>query len=134
MRRFWISLYYPVIMRVLCQAIVVPPKGFWQEFDIPGTVRRELFFESPDSRKWLRDMFADMRMLAHETGLMNPAARLVWRACQIDGRPSRYRSEPPRRHHTGVAAHSSGGVVKDQTEGIALAGANDRHPVADRGD
>jgi P-aminobenzoate N-oxygenase AurF len=96
--QFWISLYYPLIMRVLCQAIVVPPKEFWEEFDIPRDVKKELFFGSPDSRKWLRDMFADMRMLAYDTGLMNPLARLVWRICQINGKPSRYRGEPQRQH------------------------------------
>jgi hypothetical protein len=43
-------------------------------------------------------MFGDVRMLCHDTGLMNPFARLVWRMCKIDGRPSRYRSEPARAH------------------------------------
>ena len=61
-------------MRVLCQAIVKPPKAFWREFDIPREVKKELFFRSPESRKWLRDMFADVRMLAYDTGLMNPVA------------------------------------------------------------
>ena len=42
----------------------------------------------------LRDMFGDVRMLCHDTGLINPIAKLVWRVCKIDGRPSRYRSEP----------------------------------------
>jgi hypothetical protein len=37
-------------------------------------------------------------MLCHDTGLMNPAAKLVWRMCKIDGAPSRFRSEPQRRH------------------------------------
>ena len=98
MQRFWISLFYPFTMRVLCQAITVPPKPFWEEFDIPRQVKKELFFRSPDSRKWLRDMFADVRMLAYDTGLMNPAARLMWRICKINGKPSRYRSEPQRQH------------------------------------
>jgi hypothetical protein len=97
-QRFWISLFYPVTMRVLCQAITVPPKAFWDEFDIPREVKKELFFRSPESRKWLRDMFADVRMLAYDTGLMNPAARLMWRLCKINGKPSRFRSEPQRRH------------------------------------
>lgn len=142
--RFLISLYYPLIMRVLCQAIVVPPGAFWREFGIPGEVRRELFFRSPDSRKWLRDMFADMRMLAHDTGLMNPVSRLLWRVCQIDGKPSRYRSEPQRRQpprrdaaatfHPRALTHCSGGIVKDQAESVALTGADQRHPVTDRGD
>jgi hypothetical protein len=46
----------------------------------------------------LRDMFGDVRMLCNDTGLINPIAKLVWRICKIDGRPSRYRSEPQRQH------------------------------------
>jgi hypothetical protein len=45
-----------------------------------------------------------MRMLAYDTGLMNPVARLVWRICQIDGKPSRYSGEPQRRHFAAVAS------------------------------
>jgi len=96
--RFWLSLYVPVVMRVLCQAIVVPPRSFVKEFDMPRSVRKELFFGAPDSREALRDMFGDIRMLCHDVKLMNPVARLMWRVCGIDGRPSRYRSEPPRPH------------------------------------
>jgi hypothetical protein len=77
-RRFWLSLNVPIIMRVLCQAIVVPPRSFWKEFDIPRSVRKELFFRSPESRQFLRDMFADVRMLCYDTGLMNPFAKIVW--------------------------------------------------------
>ena len=68
------------------------------KFDIPREVKKELFFGSPESRKWLRDMFGDVRMLAYDTGLMNPVARLMWRMCKIYGKPSRYRSEPQRQH------------------------------------
>ena len=97
-QRFWLSLYVPLVMRLLCKAITVPPKSFWREFDIPRSVKKELFFSSPESRQWLRDMFGDVRMLCHETGLMNPIAKIVWRICKIDGRPSRFRSEPARQH------------------------------------
>ena len=102
-KRFWLSLHVPIIMRVLCSAIVVPPRAFWKEFDIPRSVRKELFFRSPESRQWLRDMFGDVRMLCHETGLMNPVAKTMWRICKIDGRPSRYRSEPQRQHVVAAA-------------------------------
>jgi hypothetical protein len=37
-------------------------------------------------------------MLCNDTGLINPIAKLVWRMCKIDGRPSRFRSEPQRQH------------------------------------
>ena len=98
MKRFVVSIYFPLTMWRLCRAILVPPKEFWEKFDIPREVKKELFFGSAESRKWLRDMFADVRMLAYDTGLMNPIAKLVWRMCKIYGKPSRYRSEPQRQH------------------------------------
>ncbi|WP_319446523.1 MULTISPECIES: diiron oxygenase [unclassified Mycobacterium] len=102
-KRFWLSLYVPVVMRVLCSAIIVPPRAFWKEFDIPRSVRKDIFFGSPEARLMLRDMFGDVRMLAHDTGLMNPLAKLMWRICRINGAPSRYRSEPARQHLVSVA-------------------------------
>ncbi|MDT5021989.1 MAG: hypothetical protein QOI33_2513, partial [Mycobacterium sp.] len=78
-------------------------RAFWKEFDIPRSVRKEIFFKSPESRLMLRDMFGDVRMLAHDTGLMNPVAKLIWRMCRINGRPSRFRSEPARQHLVSVA-------------------------------
>ncbi|MGV0635371.1 diiron oxygenase [Mycolicibacillus trivialis] len=97
-KRFWLSLYVPVTMRILCSAIIVPPRAFWKEFDIPRSVRKEIFFGAPESRQMLRDMFGDVRMLCHDTGLMNPLAKLMWRICKINGKPSRFRAEPQRAH------------------------------------
>jgi hypothetical protein len=94
--RFVLSLYVPIAMRVMCQAIVVPTRSFFTEFDIPRSVRKELFFKAPDSRQALRDMYGDVRMLCDDVGLMNPLALLVWRICKINGQPSRYRGEPQR--------------------------------------
>jgi hypothetical protein len=102
--RFVLSLYVPVVLRTLCQAIIVPPKAFWREFDIPRSVRKEIFFGRPESRKFLRDMFGDVRMLARDTGLWNPLARLMWRICKIDGPASRYRSEPQRDNVSSATA------------------------------
>jgi hypothetical protein len=97
-QRLLLSVNVPLIMRILCQAILVPPRSFFREYGIPREVRKELFFRSPQSRKWLQDMFGDVRMLCADTGLMNPLATLIWRLCKIDGAPSRFRSEPQRRH------------------------------------
>jgi hypothetical protein len=94
--RFALSLYVPIVMRVLCQAIVVPSRSFFRKFDIPRSVRKELFFNAPESRQSLRDMYGDVRMLCHDAGLMNDLALLTWRICKIDGHPSRYRGEPQR--------------------------------------
>jgi len=96
--RFWLSLYVPIVSWVLCWAIIVPPRSFFKKFDMPRWVGNELFFNAPDSRQSLRDMFGDVRMLCYDVGLMNVTARLIWRLCKIDGRPSRYLSEPHRAH------------------------------------
>jgi len=97
-KKFWLSLFVPLTMRILCSAIVVPPRVFWKTFDIPKSVRTELFFGSPQSKMFLRNMFSDVRMLSYDTGLMNPIAKILWKLCKIDGPPSRYRSEPQRQH------------------------------------
>ncbi|UQX13133.1 AurF N-oxygenase family protein [Candidatus Mycobacterium methanotrophicum] len=102
--RFALSLYVPIVMRVLCQAIVVPPRSFFREFDVPRSVRKELFFDAPDARQVLRDMYGDVRMLCADVGLMNPVAVMLWRICKINGQPSRYRGEPQRAHRPSPAS------------------------------
>ncbi len=97
-KRFWLSLFVPLTMRILCSAIVVPPKAFWNEFDIPRSVRKDIFFRSAEAKLMLSNMFADVRMLCHDTGLMNPVAKLVWKMCRISGAPSRFRAQPQRAH------------------------------------
>jgi hypothetical protein len=49
-------------------------------------------------------MFGDARMLAEQSGLMTRSSRLMWRLCKINGKPSRYRSEPQRQHLAAVPA------------------------------
>lgn len=93
-RRGVLSVLFPVIMRVLCDVIVTPTPEFIAELGIPKEVIRELYWDAPESRKMLRDLFADVRALAEDAGLMNPMSRKVWRAMRISGRPSRYRSQP----------------------------------------
>lgn len=101
--RFALSLAFPVTMRVLCDVIVIPPKEFWETFDIPKSVKKDLFWRKPESKRALQAYFADVRALAEQIGLMNPASRLVWKLCGIDGEPSRYRSEPDRRPEPAAA-------------------------------
>lgn len=94
--KFLLSLAFPVIMRVLCDVIAVPPKSFFETFEIPKSVKKELFWESPASRKALSGYFGDVRLLADELGLMNRVSRVLWKALKIDGKSSRFRSEPDR--------------------------------------
>jgi hypothetical protein len=97
-KRFMLSLFVPFIMRLLGVGLVKPPRVFWRKFDIPRSVKRQVFFRAPESRQMLRDMFADVRMLCYDAGLMNRAARLLWWMYRIDGEASRYRGQPQRQH------------------------------------
>ena len=99
--KFFLSLAFPIIMRVLCDVIAVPPKSFFETFEIPKSVKKELFWELPASRQALSGYFGDVRLLADELGLMNRVSRVLWKALKIDGKPSRFRSEPDRVLVTG---------------------------------
>ena len=93
-QRGLISVIMPVVMRVLCDAIIKPTPAMRRDLQIPDHVVDEVWWDGEASRKMLRDMFGDVRMLADDLNLMNPVSRRVWRALGIDGRPSRFRSEP----------------------------------------
>jgi hypothetical protein len=89
-----LSIIVPLIMRWLCDEIVVPTKKARRDMGIPKHVMKELYWDNPESRKFLRDLFGDVRMLAEQTGIMNPVSRRVWKLMKIDGPTSRFRSQP----------------------------------------
>lgn len=93
-RKFVLSLALPVTMRVLHDLIVIPPKDFQREFDIPQDVFDESFKRGSRVEKARQGVFGDIRMLAEQAGLRNPVANRLWKALGIEGRVSRYRSEP----------------------------------------
>ena len=101
--KFVLSLAMPVVMWILGRAIVTPPKAFFEEFDIPDSVRKELFYGSADAKRTFSKYFGDVRTLAKDIGLMNPVAKRVWKALGMAGHTTRYRSEPLRAV-PGVAA------------------------------
>ncbi|MGB7363337.1 MAG: diiron oxygenase, partial [Rhodococcus sp. (in: high G+C Gram-positive bacteria)] len=69
-------------------------KEVQRELGIPREVVQQVWWSSEQSQKTLRDMFGDVRMLCDEMGMMNRFSRRVWRLMKIDGRASRFRSEP----------------------------------------
>ena len=93
-KRHVLRYLFPVIMRVLCDVIMVPSKADRRAMGIPEEVAEEIWWGSGDSEKLLRDMFGDVRMLADTLGIRRGAARLLWKACGIDGDASRFRSAP----------------------------------------
>ncbi|MGW5317169.1 diiron oxygenase, partial [Nocardia thailandica] len=95
--KFVLSLAFPLAMRIMLDMIATPPKEFVEKFAIPDQVMREAYWGDPESRRQIRDIFADVRALAEHSGLMNPIARRAWQLLRIDGPASRYRSEPARK-------------------------------------
>ena len=93
-RRALLGYAFPVIMKVLCNVIMKPGKRMTQDVGVPKKVLNEMFWDSPEGRETLVNMFADVRMLADQLGLRNKRTKRVWRILKIEGRPSRYRSEP----------------------------------------
>jgi hypothetical protein len=89
-----LALALPIIMRVLCDVIMKPSAAARADMGIPDEVAEEIWWGAEESRKALRDMFGDVRMLADGLGMRSGLARRVWRRMGIDGRPSRFRSEP----------------------------------------
>ena len=96
-QRTSLSVSFPLTMRIAAGEIMTMSWSLASRLGIPRDVHREAFWGSPKSREIMASYFGDMRALATETGLMTPIGRRVWKACGIDGEPSRYRGEPDRR-------------------------------------
>lgn len=94
LRKGALSLAFPVVMRVLGDTILIPNKAIMHEVGVPKWVLKEVFWNSDDGREMRRNVFADVRMLADQLGLMNPISKRLWRLLGIDGKASRFRSEP----------------------------------------
>ncbi|WP_314412236.1 AurF N-oxygenase family protein [Streptomyces kroppenstedtii] len=93
-RRGALSLLFPLIMRTLCDVIMIPDRKSAAQVGIPAWVIKDVFWKSEAGQRMLHDLFSDVRMLAHDIGLMNKVSRPLWRALRIDGRPARFRGEP----------------------------------------
>lgn len=97
--KFIYSLYFPLIMRILGDAILKPPAEIQKEFNIPPHVIKELYWNSTTSKQMLVETFADVHMLAEQINIINPVSKKLWKALNMWGKPSRYRSEPPVMFH-----------------------------------
>ena len=93
-KRALLTLIFPIIMRSLCDVIMVPSKRARADMGIPDEVAKEIWWDSPASEKLLRDLFGDVRMLADGLGIRKGPVRRLWKMLGIDGAPSRFRSEP----------------------------------------
>jgi P-aminobenzoate N-oxygenase AurF len=96
-QRFFAAFTFPIAMRWLAGEIMTMPKPVARRLGIPDDVYREAFWRSPASREMLASYFGDMRTLAADTGLINPASKRLWGRLGIWGAPSAFRGQPERR-------------------------------------
>ncbi|WGL50395.1 diiron oxygenase [Nocardioides sp. BP30] len=92
-KRRVLAYLFPVVMRALCDVIMVPSKQARRDMGIPDEVAEQIWWDAEESAKLLRDLFGDVRLLADNLGIRRGGARLLWKMLKIDGRPSRHRSE-----------------------------------------
>jgi hypothetical protein len=103
-----LSVLYPLAMRIMCDMILTPSRKECAELGIPREVAKEIWWDSPESRDTLSEIFGDVRMLAEKIGIMNPVSRRLWKAFGIAGRPSRYRGETHERAvHASAHGHAA---------------------------
>jgi hypothetical protein len=98
-KRRALTYLFPIIMRTLCDVIMVPSKQARRDMGIPDEVAKEIWWGSEESSNLLQELFGDVRMLADNLGIRKGPAKLLWKALRINGRPSRFRSEPSAASH-----------------------------------
>lgn len=106
-RRATLSVGVPLLMGVMVRLMLAPPPGFARRNGIPPAVVREAK-RSPEHRALMRDSVAKIRRLCTEAGLLNPVARLAWRAAGLMG-PRREPSS--HRSHTGAHRTAEAGMA-----------------------
>ena len=93
--RFALGVLTPAVLRLGFQAIMVPSNADLELMGVPQDVARQAFSRrNPEFRRILSDVCADIRASCEDTGILTPRTRWAWRKWGVDGRPSRYRSEP----------------------------------------
>jgi hypothetical protein len=89
-----IAVLTPIVMRIGADAIIVPSVRDRRLMGLPRKVVRDVWFRGPQARHDRALLFGDVRMLFDQLGMRTRATRWIWRLMGVDGRPSRYRSEP----------------------------------------
>jgi hypothetical protein len=96
-KRFAMSLYFPLALRIGANEIIIPPYREMARVGVPKSVYIDAFLTGSKANELMAGYFNDMRRLASDTRLINPASKWLWKRLGIWGAPSRYRGEPDRR-------------------------------------
>ncbi|MDT5093352.1 MAG: hypothetical protein QOH60_2715 [Mycobacterium sp.] len=95
-RRFWYSVWCPLVLRWLIGEMLGQPRAFARQFGIPRQVFKSAYWRSAESRRMMAESAADVRRVAEDLGLRSWWSRWMWRVLGVEGRLPRYRSEPDR--------------------------------------
>ena len=93
--RLALGILTPLAMRLGSDAIIMPSRADRELMGMPDSVVREVWGTGPEAAAFRRHLFADVRMLFDTLGLRTPRTRWSWRVRGVDGRPARFRAEPP---------------------------------------
>ena len=93
--RLALGVLTPLAMRLGADAIIIPSRADRELMGMPDEVVREVWGTGPEAAAFRRHLFADVRMLFDNLGLRTPLTRWSWKVLGVDGRPARFRAEPP---------------------------------------
>ncbi|MER6972984.1 diiron oxygenase [Nocardioides sp. NPDC000445] len=93
--RLALGILTPLAMRLGSDAIIIPSRADRELMGLPDSVVREVWGTGAEAAAFRRHLFADVRMLFDNLGLRTPLTRWSWKVLGVDGRPARFRAEPP---------------------------------------
>ncbi|SDL00610.1 P-aminobenzoate N-oxygenase AurF [Nocardioides sp. YR527] len=93
--RLALGVLTPLAMRLGSDAIIIPSRADRELMGLPDSVVREVWGTGAEAAAFRRHLFADVRMLFDNLGLRTPLTRWSWKVLGVDGRPARFRAEPP---------------------------------------
>jgi hypothetical protein len=82
-KRVVLSLITPIILGVMAQMMILPPKDIARRFSIPADVMREAYRDNEDMKRGTKESVRKVRKLARELGLINPLTKRIWLALGI---------------------------------------------------
>ncbi|MBI2703874.1 MAG: diiron oxygenase [Actinobacteria bacterium] len=69
----------PIILGIMAQIMLAPPRSMAKEFAIPADVLRDAYRDNPQAMERTRDAVRKVRRLCRELGLITFASKRVWK-------------------------------------------------------
>jgi hypothetical protein len=82
-KRLVLAVATPIILGVMAQMMIMPPRDMAKRFDIPKAVMHEAYRDNEDMKRGTTESVRKVRKLARELGLINPLTKRIWMALGI---------------------------------------------------